>query len=271
MSPLIAPVTDHSAAAERCQDAAGAEVLITEYPSRASAETVARGVRHGLIRAYRPAGSYEASTYPSQGGTAVWARYTGGADAEALPAALTVRVPDYGNQVGYEGVRVVTVEISARCLVCGGPRGQLHPDSFVRDCVRHERDAWSNPCGHEDTYAGVLLEADRRRTLGEGTPPTGRPRAAERNRQELRGVEGGQFCTAVDLIAAEIDSWPWLSSLRVLEVLHEAGEHDAADAIRVFRANSPSGGNTSAKSAALYLIHCDRQALAAGTTAGSAS
>lgn len=271
MSPLIAPLTDHPAAAALCQAAAGAEVLIAEYPSRSSAETVARGIRHGLIRAYRPAGSYDVSTHPSQGGTSVWARYTGGADVEALPTTLTVRVPDYGNQVGYEGVKVVTVEISARCLVCGGPRGEVRPDPFIRDGVRRERDAWSNPCGHEDTYGSVLLEAERRRTLGEGTPRAGRPRAADRNRQDVRGVEGGQFCTAVDLIAAEIDSWPWVSSLRILEVLDQAGEHAAADAIRVFRANSLSGGNTSAKSAALYLIHCDRQELAAGTTAGSSS
>jgi hypothetical protein len=262
----IPPVTDHQAAAVQCEVAAGAEVLICEYPTRASAESVAKYIREGIIRAYRPSGAFEAYAYPSQGGMTVWARYSGGAELKTLPLAMTVRVPDYGSQVGYEGVRVLTVEISARCPVCGGPRGELRPDLFVRDGVRRERDTWSNLCGHVDTYAAVLQEAARRRELGENAD---RPRTAGRPRsvKELRGVDGGRYCTAVEVIAAELSSSPWLSALRAAEILDDRGEHAAADAVRAYRVTCP-GTNTSAKSAALYLNHCDRQALAAGATEG---
>lgn len=266
MTALIPAVTDHQAAADACRAAAGGEVLIAEYPALASGQTVARMIREGLIRGYRPEGSFEASAHPAQGGTAVWARYTAGASPEPLPQTLTVRVPDYGRQIGYEGVRVLTVVISARCPVCGGPRGELRPDPFVRDGVRRERDAWSNPCGHQDDYTSVLLEAARRRELRESAVQNTAP--ARRRNEEIRGVDGGRFCMAVELIAAEAATWPWYSALRAIELLDKNGEHDAADAVRVFRGTSAGGSNVSAKSAALYLNHCDRQALAAATTTG---
>ncbi|MXM66738.1 hypothetical protein GR925_25735 [Streptomyces sp. HUCO-GS316] len=260
MTSLTDRVTDYQAAAWACEAAAGAETFVAVYAAHTSAESVARGINNGRIRAYRPAGRFEARAFPAEGGAAVWSRFTAGEALPALPETLTVRVPNYGPQKGYEGVRVVTVEISARCQVCGGPRGELRPDTFRRDGVSHVRDAWDNPCGHADEYKAVLAEARRRQ---EGYP-TGRSRGPV-----LAGVEGGAYRAAVDLIAAEVASWPWVTALRVIPLLEKAGEQAAADAVTRFRAEHGSGSNTSARSAALYLMHCDEEALkAAATTTG---
>lgn len=254
MTTITTPVTDHQAAAYAVEFAAGSEIRVATYPAAASAVAVARGITTGRIRGYRPAGAFEAAAHMAEEGATVWARFTGGAELPPLPTSMTVRVPDYGTQVGYEGVRVVTVEISSRCRVCGGPRGPVRPDSFVRDGVRRERDAWTNTCGHADPYPAVLKEAA---LFAEHGPARLRPAGAE-----IRGVKGGRFRKAVDLIAAELAVSPNRSALRAIELLTEAGEHPAADAIRVLWAGSPNGGNTSARSAALYLIHHDEQAAA---------
>lgn len=252
----MTPTTDRQAAAWAVEFAAGTEIRVAIYATAASAGAVARGITSGRIRAYRPAGAFEAAAHVAEEGVTVWARFTGGADLAPLPTSMTVRVPDYGTQAGYEGVRVVTVEISSRCRVCGGPRGPVRTDPFVCDGVRLERDAWTNTCGHIDDYAAVLKEAARR-----ANPPRPRPLGCE-----LEGVEGGRFCKAVELIVEQLITAPWLSAVRVVEVLDQAGEHAAADAVRVLTAGAPNGGATSAKSAALYLIHHDEQDQAEGGT-----
>lgn len=255
--------TDHQAMAWACEAAAteapGTEVRINLYPARGSGEAVARGIRTGNIRAYRPMGSFDAGAYPAEGGTAVWARFVAGLGLEPLPQELTVRVPDYGRQAGYEGVRVVSVQISARCLVCGGPRGALRPDSFVRDGVRLQRDAWTNPCGHADDYTAVLKEARRRQELGDARIRLDIPGG------DLKGIEGGAYCRAVDLIAERLATWPWLSALGAINLLTAHGEHDAADAVHAYRTNSHSGPHASGKGAARFLNYCDRQAAQAAT------
>ena len=68
----------------------------------------------------------------------------------AIPA-ITVTVPC--------GTSAYTVTISANCLECGGPRGQIHhrPESAAdAGPILHP---WSNPCRHQDTDAGVMAEA----------------------------------------------------------------------------------------------------------------
>lgn len=249
MTTVPVTETDHQAAAWAVEAAAGAEVLVNIFPNAAGAASVARGICTSRIRAYqRAAGTFEAHAYPAEGGAAVWARYTPGPALEPLPQTLTVRVS--------QDRRVVTVEISARCQVCGGPRGELRDKLKITNDVWHVHDEWTNPCGHTDTTRTVLAEARRRATQREGAASL-RPKGGD-----LAGVEGGAYCAAVDLIAAQAGAWPWLSALAAADLLDENGEHRAADVVREFRRTSGSGTNTSARSAALYLIHCDTEAAA---------
>ncbi|MDQ1018797.1 hypothetical protein [Streptomyces afghaniensis] len=258
MSALThATAADHFAAAYRCQEQPGTEILVNVYRNKQGADAVARGVNTGKFPAYRPAGTFLASAHPHEQGWAVWARCTDGLDLEPLPETMTVRVPDYGRQAGYEGVRVVEVEISARCQTCGGPRGETRPDSFVRDGVRHVRDVWTNPCGHPDDYRAVLKEARRR------TEP---PRHGEPRGGEIEPVDGGKYAKAVTLLAEWLAENPWLSAQRAVPMLNDRRQYDAALTIRQFATTSLSGPNTSAKSAALYLVHLDTEARDADTS-----
>jgi len=52
-----------------------------------------------------------------------------------------------------------TVTIADRCPVCAGPRGVPTPRPFSEDGVFFAVDCWTNPCGHIDRYADVLVEA----------------------------------------------------------------------------------------------------------------
>lgn len=54
------------------------------------------------------------------------------------------------------------VEISDRCPVCGGPRGEPEGHNFVEGGQGHPVHKWSNPCGHVDKYSAVLEEAAAR-------------------------------------------------------------------------------------------------------------
>ena len=56
----------------------------------------------------------------------------------------------------HEGFRIATYEISDRCPVCGGPRGETFRTLSY--------DGWKltdgvNPCGHVDRYEAVRVEA----------------------------------------------------------------------------------------------------------------
>ena len=170
---------------------------------------------------------------------------------------MTVRVPDYGTQRGYEGVRVVTVEISARCQMCGGPRGEAKPDPFVCDGEHLVRDAWTNGCGHGDDYAVVLEEARQR---------ADRPRRVKPRDGEIEAVEGGRFAEAVALIAAAREENPWFSAQRAITLLNDHGQHEAAAEVRTFVMTNAGGHSTSANSAALYLVHLDAEARDADTS-----
>lgn len=65
----------------------------------------------------------------------------------------------WGN--GYRSIRQVieTVEISDKCPVCGGPRGEAHLQRYCEDGEWYDVSRWTNPCGHLDKYADVLAEA----------------------------------------------------------------------------------------------------------------
>lgn len=52
-----------------------------------------------------------------------------------------------------------TVEIATTCPVCGGPRGEPHFERYHEDGDWYNVSRWTNPCGHMDTYAAVLVEA----------------------------------------------------------------------------------------------------------------
>ena len=59
----------------------------------------------------------------------------------------------------HEGFRIATYEISDRCPVCGGPRGETFRTLSYDGSRRMEVDGWVNPCGHVDRYEAVRVEA----------------------------------------------------------------------------------------------------------------
>jgi len=56
-------------------------------------------------------------------------------------------------------VSTVTVEISDKCPVCGGPRGLPTWHHFCEDDNWLTVNVWKNECGHVDLYKDVLVEA----------------------------------------------------------------------------------------------------------------
>ncbi|MEV6738607.1 hypothetical protein AB0N14_17430 [Streptomyces sp. NPDC051104] len=258
-TPSDPPVADHVAVVSEAQAHPGQWQHCYDYRTTQAADAVARMIRDGRIRAYLPRGAYEAyAALLASGEAAVWVRYLVGVETTSLPETMTVRVPDYGTQPGYEGVRVRTVEISSYCPACGGPRGTIRSDRFVRDGVRLTRDAWDNPCGHRDSYPGVLAEAHRLAT-------TKTPR--DRRKAELRGVLGGRRETAVNFLAAAVKDNTWLSAHKAVELLEDAGFRDAAAEVIAFQRTFTTSGNASARSAVLYLNRLDEEALQrAGST-----
>ncbi|MFJ5038023.1 hypothetical protein [Streptomyces parvulus] len=248
--------TDHQAVAWKAEVDPGVEVLVNVYDGHDRGDAVARGIRSGRYRAYAPAGSFEASAHPHADGTAVWTRFVAGTGLAPLPKTMTVRVPDYGPQRGYEGVRIVDVEVSARCPQCGGPRGPKVEHRFRRDGEYFTCDRWMNPCGHVDQYDAVLEEARLLADL-----PEGRTRPCK----QIKGVEGGKFAVEIAVIGEAREINPWLSALAVSELLSGRGHEEAARLIRDLVAISPTGGNMTARSAAAFLVQCEAEALAAET------
>ncbi|MFB6963246.1 hypothetical protein ACFCYB_41430 [Streptomyces sp. NPDC056309] len=244
---------DHQAVAANSQQTPGAWILAALYDGRMTGQSVARMIRNGTMAAYRPAGSFDAYEAMHDGGSAVWVRYVAGLDVVPMSDTLTVRVPDYGPQRAYVGVCIRTVDISSRCRRCGGPRGPVRAQTIVKDGSRLVCDAWENACGHQDDYRFVLAEA---RALAERGPSQ---RAKSPKTPPIRGVEGGRYAAAVDLIAELIQEKPPLRALRVLPHIEAHGLVDAAQVIRYFVADSATGSQTSARSAALHLIELDEK------------
>ncbi|MFI9417993.1 hypothetical protein [Streptomyces werraensis] len=239
---------DHQALARRMQLLPGVEHLVHVYNSKESGEAGARRIRKATNPAYQPAGTYEAHAHPHENGTAVWARYVAGVDVAPLPTVMTVRVAEC---IGDGDVRVAAVEISARCQVCGGPRGEVFPYRFRRDGAADlVCDVWGNPCGHVDYDEAVLAEVRRR----EARRPKDRP-----SPPEIKGVEGGRYAGAVDAIAEALRAAPWTRAKTAALFLEELGHGEAAEVVRAFVRDYPTGGMASARAAALYLISKDEE------------
>ncbi|WP_030672214.1 hypothetical protein [Streptomyces sp. NRRL B-1347] len=245
--------TDHTKVAAVARALPGKWTPVGVYGGVQSGHSVARWIRQGRIEQYAPQGAFEAYGATCDDGTAVWVRYVVGVDVEPLPKVINVRVPDYGTQVGYEGVAICTVEISSTCPRCGEPRGPVRPDPFVHDGQRLVRDQWTNPCGHVDQYSEVIAEARRHWGRGRTRPP-------HRKGRDLRGVEGGAFTAAVDIIAAQLADKPYLRASAAADLLDGQGYSVAAQVVRAY-AQSLGSRNTSARSAAAYLIERDQRAL----------
>jgi hypothetical protein len=76
------------------------------------------------------------------------------------PAPLmTVFVLNRGCTRSYEGVWTTEVTIVKTCPVCGGPRGDAYGSHFREDGEYYHCHTWDNPCGHNDMYSSVLVEA----------------------------------------------------------------------------------------------------------------
>lgn len=74
----------HRDVADALRKQPGEERLVGEYSSRESANGIAsliRGCRSGTIRAYQPAGTFDARVVVEADGVRVFARYTGGGAA----------------------------------------------------------------------------------------------------------------------------------------------------------------------------------------------
>lgn len=74
------PLADHALRADDCRRHPGMWIEIGVYNSRQSAVSTARRIRLAdRLRHYAPAGAYETRTALVDDGTALYARYTGGA------------------------------------------------------------------------------------------------------------------------------------------------------------------------------------------------
>ena len=74
--------------------------------------------------------------------------------------ALSVRVSD-GSAAAVGHARIRTVAIDAICQRCGALREVPYSHNFHDDGDWFTCDVWINPCGHRDTYAAAIAEAER--------------------------------------------------------------------------------------------------------------
>jgi hypothetical protein len=70
---------------------------------------------------------------------------------------MTVSIPRIEQHEGYPG-NIITIEISNKCPICGGKRGEPHKVLSYDGSRRLEVDGWQNPCGHIDKYESVRQE-----------------------------------------------------------------------------------------------------------------
>lgn len=240
----------HADAAQRAQQDPGTWVMAYIYPSYGSGHSSVSSIRRerGPV-AYQPVAHYEVYAATHTDGTALWVRYIAGlANVRPMPETLTVRVADATAGCGWDNVRVTPVVISSKCTRCGGPRGAVRAHHFVRDGKRFWCDVWENSCGHVDEYGAVIAEAALLKKHGERTGQRG---------AGIKGVEGGEHAAAVDLIAQLLKDDPWVKAHIAAVALDEAGHAAAAEAVRAFVAMTGVGRQTSALSAARFLIDRD--------------
>jgi hypothetical protein len=158
----------HPEVAHTARQTPGVWVQASVYTSSDSAGGVTRAIRSGVLKAYAPAGKYQAAHTRSDDGSPVWVRFVDGeGTAPAVPATMAVRVRHDGDGPGYEGVGILTVTVDIACPACGAPRGfdTIRPHVFRHDGDTFEVDVWDNPCGHVDLYADVVAESRHRDSL----------------------------------------------------------------------------------------------------------
>ncbi|MCM1977177.1 hypothetical protein [Streptomyces sp. G1] len=99
---------DHQHAAQQARQMPGQWVLAGTYGSRASAISAAFAVRTARLRAYQPAGGFEARHELTAEGADVWVRYTAPQPAaaspdsgfrESLEAGLTESLDDFSRRL----------------------------------------------------------------------------------------------------------------------------------------------------------------------------
>ncbi|MCY0957655.1 hypothetical protein [Streptomyces sp. H27-H5] len=237
---------DHVAAAAEARAQRGVWVPAALYPARESAAGAAKRVRRAEgLRAYGPAGAFEAYVASHADGWALWVRWVAGDEpVPALPDAMTVRVTSRGDGPGYSGVGIITVTVAARCPQCGGPRGwdTVAPIRFPEDGEWYTADKWTNPCGHMDLYASVLREA---RTRPVPQPVAERPPAA------LPIAAPPAPGSPAGIVLAAAEERRGMHAAQAARLLHDLGMPEAAEVIRTEMAARK--GHMSAKAAAHYL------------------
>lgn len=72
-----------------------------------------------------------------------------------LAKTMTVTIPACENHAGFHAMRV---EISTKCPICGGPRGEPYAGLSYDGSMRLQVSQWNNPCGHIDKYSSVREE-----------------------------------------------------------------------------------------------------------------
>lgn len=78
---------------------------------------------------------------------------------------MRVTIADRRGAFG-EGFKLVTVEIADTCPLCGAKRGVEMWKGRSYDGSRWSVvDCWNNECGHTDSYADVIKEAEARKEV----------------------------------------------------------------------------------------------------------
>ncbi|MEZ7004975.1 hypothetical protein [Streptomyces sp. AD55] len=157
-------VSSHSVAAALAKERPHIWVKVSTYHPLKSARAMAARIRRAQIDAYDPAGAFEAYAETCQDGHTVWTRYIGdGQTVTPLPDTMTVNVRTQGDGPRLGCAALVTVTVRARCPKCGGPRGvdTVKPEHFRIGDLVYAADAWTNPCGHVDLHADLIVEARR--------------------------------------------------------------------------------------------------------------
>lgn len=236
----------HADAAATARSRPGTWVRAATYASRMSADSAARRIP-GAERMpnYEPAGAFEAYAITTVEGPSLWVRSTEGGPYPPIPDRMAVRIPVSGPELGEVGV--LTVYVAPYCQTCGGPRGwdRIQPVEmrFGQDVVLVDR--WANPCGHDDVYADVLVEARR-------TPPSVAP-ADARGRGHHPGdpARAGAFRDAVELILGAAATTRGMHAKQAAALLRTHGHTEAAGLVEAkLRAEH---GHLSAKQAAHFL------------------
>ncbi|MEH0402940.1 hypothetical protein ACFY7V_03875 [[Kitasatospora] papulosa] len=193
--------------------------------------------------AYAPAGAFEAYHARHDDGYAVWVRYVAGDQpVPELPDRMTVRVCRRESGVG-----IVTVTVSTRCPVCGGPRGfdAIEEYRFREAGAWFTADDWINRCGHIDNAQAVLRES-RERPL----PAPGR---------DLTAID----CPVIPeppapdspagVVLAAAANWRGMRARAAVKLLDESGFSREAELVRAELLVGDSRGYKSAREVAHWL------------------